>query len=123
MTTTESFLYTYTTDSLGDDLVDHVTLRREVGGGGWTTIRQAVFTYYDDTQPHGNPGDLQTEQIEDASGNVLDTSYFRYYQPGDSIGYTDGLKYYFTPASYARLAAAVSDPMTATDAQVAQGQR
>jgi hypothetical protein len=119
VTTTESFLYTYGDDSLGDSLVQDVTLRRQVGSGGWSTIRQAVFTYYGDGQSGGNPRDLETEQIEDAGGNVLDTSYFRYYQPGEVNGFTDGLKYYLSPESYARAAAALGDPLTATDAQLA----
>ncbi len=99
MTTTESFLYTYISsgDNLG--LVQDVTLRRQVGSGGWTTIRQAAFTYYDGFHGNGNQGDLQTEQIEDADGNVLDTSYFRYYQPGEDGGFTDGLKFQLSPAS------------------------
>ena len=118
VTTTESFLYTYISSGFNTGSVQNVTLRREVGSGGWTTIRQAVFTYYDGTQPYGNAGDLETEQIEDASNNVLDTSYFRYYQAGDPNGFTDGLEYYFSPESYARLAA-VTNPLTAINSQVA----
>ena len=36
----------------------------------------------------------------------------------DPAGFVNGLKYYISPASYARLAAAVGNPLTATDAQV-----
>ena len=121
MTSTESFLYSYITSGVNAGLLQNVTLRRQVNGGAWTTIRQAVYTYYDGTQPYGNAGDLQTEQIEDAAGHVLDTTYYRYYTPVDSgsTGYVHGLKYFFSPQSYDRLAAAVGNPLTATDAQVA----
>jgi hypothetical protein len=44
VTTTESFLYTYVSSGFNTGSVQNVTLRREVGSGGWTTIRQAVFT-------------------------------------------------------------------------------
>src|SRR5262249_17082051 len=45
----------------------------------------------------------------------------RYYTPADAgtTGYVHGLKYYFSPTSYARLVAAVGTPTTATDSQVA----
>jgi hypothetical protein len=119
VTTTESFLYSYITTGDLAGLVQNVTLRRQVGAGGWTTIRQAAYTYYDGQSSEGRYGDLETEQIEDAVGNVLDTTYFRYYLPGEANGYTDGLKYYFGPAAYARLAAAVGNPLSASDAQVA----
>jgi hypothetical protein len=125
VTTTESFVYTYgaDTNSLGDSVVQNVELRRQVGSGNWIPIRQAVFTYYGDTSSYGNPGDLETEQIKDGNGHVLDTSYFRYYQPSKANGYTDGLEYYFSPESYARLAQAMSqinvDPLAAGDALVA----
>ena len=119
VTTTESFLFTFITSGTNTGLVQNVTLRRQVGGGSWTTVRQAVYTYYDGTQSYGNAGDLLSEQIKDASGNTLDTTYFRYYQAGQANGYTDGLKYFFGPASYARMVAAGLNPLTATDAQVA----
>ena len=52
---------------------------------------------------------------------MLDTSYYRYYTSADagSVGYVHGLKYAFSAPSYARLAADVSNPLTATDTQVA----
>jgi RHS repeat-associated protein len=113
VTVTESFLYTYSGGMLAN-----VTLRRQTNGGAWTTIRQVAYTYYDGVLAHGNAGDLQFAKIEDGAGNVLDTKYYRYYT-GEAGGYVGGLKYVFNPASYARLAAAFTDPTTATDAQVA----
>jgi hypothetical protein len=119
VTTTESFLYTYIGRGVNIGLVQNVTLRREVSPNGWKTVRQAVFSYYDGTQLYGNQGDLETEQIEDASNNVLDTSYFRYYLTGQANGFTNGLMDYLSPESYARAAAALGNPLTATDAQLA----
>jgi YD repeat-containing protein len=122
VTTTESFLYQYVSAGVNSGLVQSVTLRRSSDGGHtWSVVRQAVFAYYDGTQPYGNAGDLQTITVEDASGKVLDVHYYRYYTPADAgtVGYVNGLKYYFSPASYARLVAAVGNPSTATDAQVA----
>ena len=61
--------------------------------------------------------------LEDGAGHALATSYYRYYTPGDLAagqpGYVGGLKYVLTPTGYAKLAAAVGDPFTATDAQAA----
>jgi RHS repeat-associated protein len=119
VTTTESLSYTYVASGVNAGLLQNLTLRRQVNGGGWTTVRQAAYGYYDGTQSYGNPGDLMTQQVEDGSGNVLDTDYFRYYTPSDGAAFTDGLKYRFSPQSYARMAAALGNPMTATDAQVA----
>jgi hypothetical protein len=120
-TTTESFLYTFVASGVNAGLVAGLTLRRQVNGGPWSTVRQAVYAYYDGTQPYGNAGDLQTTTILDGNNNVLDTTYFRYYTPADAgtTGYVHGLKYYFSPQSYARLMAAVGNPTTATDGQVA----
>jgi RHS repeat-associated protein len=121
-TTTESFLYTFVAGGVNAGLVASLTLRRSTdGGNSWSTVRQASYGYYDGSQSYGNAGDLATVTILDANNNVLDTTYFRYYTPADAgaTGYAHGLKYYFTPQSYARLVTAVGNPTTATDAQVA----
>ena len=117
-TTTESYLYTYVSSGVNTGLIANVTLRRQINGGSWSTVRQVVYTYYDGSQAHGNAGDLEMANVEDGSGNILDTEYYRYYT-GESGGYVHGLKYYFDTAAYARLAAAFGSPTTATDAQVA----
>jgi hypothetical protein len=57
--------------------------------------------------------------VKDAADAVLETSYYRYYVAGESDGYEGGLKFVFRPQAYARLAANVANPETATDAQVA----
>ena len=59
------------------------TLRRQLNGGAWTTVRQVSYVYYDGTQAHGNAGDLMTATVKDGAGNALDTSYYRYYTMGD----------------------------------------
>src|SRR5205823_15043133 len=113
-TTTESLLYTY---SFGQ--VSNVVLRRQVNGGAWTTISQAVDTYYAFMESNGNYRDLKLVQIEDGAGTVLDTKYMRYYRGGEAGGYAKALKYVFGPQSYARLVVAFPDPTSASDAQVA----
>jgi RHS repeat-associated protein len=116
----ESWLYGYL--PAGDPnagLLQSVTLRRSADGGTtWTTVRQVNYAYYDGSQPYGNLGDLRTETVADAAGRALDTSYYRYYQAGQTAGYLHGLKFSFAPASYARLVAAVGDPTVASDDQV-----
>src|SRR6266567_2476808 len=74
-------------------------------------------SYYDGVAANGNLGDLKTAVVKDASGNALDTKYYRYYTAGQANGYPGGLKYVFGADSYARLAAAFADPTSATDAQ------
>ena len=116
-TYTESYVYTYITTGPNIGLLSSVVLREKVNSGSWSTTRQVLYTYYDGVVSYGNLGDLKTATIEDGSGNVLDTWYYRYYA-GESGGYVGGLKYAFSPASYARLVAAVGDPTTASDASV-----
>ncbi len=120
-TITESYLYSYISSGVNAGLMDSVTLRRQINGGSWTTVQKVEYVYYDGTQSYGNAGDLMTATTLDGSDNVLDTSYYRYYTPDDagSIGYVHGLKYAFSTGSYERLVAAVGDPQTATDSDVA----
>jgi hypothetical protein len=122
-TTVESYQYAYlASPDLNAGRLASVTLRRQVNGGAWTTVRKVAYDYYDGTaqKPYGNLGDLRTATLLDGSGNRLDTNSYRYYTSADqgTIGYVHGLKYAFRPASYARLAAAVGNPLTATDTQV-----
>lgn len=118
-TYTESYLYSYVPSGTNAGLMQNVTLRTKVGTGSWTVIRQVAYTYYDGVEAHGNAGDLKLAVIEDASGNALDTKYYRYYVT-ESGGYQDALKYVFNPQSYARLVAALGTNLSSlTDAQVA----
>ena|GEM_PF-2414997 len=121
-TVIESFLNGYVASGVDAGLLGSVTLRRQVGGGAWTTVRQAVYGYGDGTQSYANVGDLMLVTVNDGQGHALDTSYFRYYTTLDapSGGYVHGLKYYFSPESYARMAAALGNPLTAADSAVLQ---
>ncbi|MFL5245944.1 MAG: RHS repeat domain-containing protein [Gemmataceae bacterium] len=119
VTTVESYLYTYLSN--GDDagLLSNFTLRRQVNGGAFSTVRQTQYSYYGLTANHGNYGDLMMAVVKDGAGTTLDTSYSRNYVPSDTGGYKHGLKYYFGAASYARLTAALGTNVDLlTDAQV-----
>ena len=120
-TVTETWVYSYITSGVNTGLLQNVTLERQTNNGPIDKVRQAVYTYYDGTEAHGLPGDLMRAQVESAANQVIDTSYYRYYTEDDAgtTGYIQGLKYYFSTDSYARLVAAVGDPTTASDAQVA----
>jgi RHS repeat-associated protein len=120
-TVIETWVYRYITSGVNTGLLQNVTLERQTNGGPADIVRRAVYTYYDGTQPSGIPGDLMLAEVENAASQTIDTSYFRYYTEADAgtVGYIQGLKYYFSTASYARLVAAVGNPQTATDDQVA----
>src|SRR5262249_2487552 len=118
-TITESYLFSYITSGNNTGLVSSVTLRRKINTGSWTTVRKVEYTYYDGSESYGNLGDLKLVQIKDASGNVLDTNYYRYYTPGESNGYPGGLKYALGAEAYARAQAALTNAQTATNANLA----
>src|SRR5207237_1887146 len=85
----ESYLNTFITSGPNINRVPNVTLRRKSDLTSWSTVRQTVYTYYSG-EAYGNTGDLKLFQVEDGSGNIIDTSYFRYYT-GESGGYVHGL--------------------------------
>ncbi len=117
-TITESYYYTYTTIG-SSNVLSNVTLRRKINSGSWSSVRQVAYTYYGAGSSYGTQGDLELAQIEDGSGNVLQTWYYRYYINGTGNGFTNAVQYVFDPRSYARLAQAYSNPLTATNTQVA----
>jgi RHS repeat-associated protein len=98
---TEQYLYTYN----GSNQLTEVDLQRGPSAQ-LATIRKVVYTYYVSGSANGTAGDLDTATIQDANGNTLDAYYYSYYASSSSIGYPGGLKYVFSPQSYARLAAA-----------------
>jgi len=117
-------------------LLASATWRRGVSGGSgsgagisWETIRTSEYTYYDTAASFGTPKDLKTAIVNDASGNVIDESYYRYYTAGSGSGSgsssgsgtTAGLmEYAFGPEAFARLTAALGTSIdTLTDSQVA----
>jgi RHS repeat-associated protein len=140
-TTVESFLYTYQDPTQTYPLLSSVLLRRQVNGGAWSNVLQALYSYYGSGDPHGNVNDLKTVQTQSWSGSAwagTGTTYYRYYlgsasssssssaRAGSSSSSSSGqgvsgglLKYVVLPASYDSLTAAVGNPLTATDAQVA----
>ncbi len=120
-TVTQSYVYSYLSSGPNAGMLSSVVLRHKVGfGGSWVTVQQVVYTYYDGSETHGNTGDMEFATVEDASSNVLDTTYYRYYTSNTSTGYTHGLEYVFRPASYARLTAALGTSVDSlTDSQVA----
>src|SRR5579884_3904964 len=118
-TVTESYLNTYYASGFDAGLLQNETLRRQTNGGSWSTVQQTVFVYYDGTTGNGNAGDLETATVEDGSGNVLGTSYYRYYVSTGNGGYQHGLKYSLDPRSYARAQAALGNVLTATDTALA----
>ena len=115
----ESYLYDYVPSGVNQNLLARATLRRQVAGGDWVTVRQVAYSYYNMGEPYGNPQDLKTAIVEDAAGDKLDTTYYRYYdRRGSAANAFDGLKFVFKPDSYARLVAAIGDPSQAADDEV-----
>jgi RHS repeat-associated protein len=115
--TTETYNYTYNASGDNAGLMSRATLSRSTSPG--TFVRIVDYTYYASGAAAGNVGDLQLEQVKDGAGNVIDTTYYRYYTADSATGFADGLKYVFHQDSYARLAAAVANPLAASDATVA----
>ena len=121
---TETFAYSYNID--GQISLIQQSIQR-AGDSAPTIFRQAAYSYYQGTytgsDAYGNFGDLKTVTIEDGSGNVLSEDYYRYYTPADlnagAQGYVGALMYSFSADSFTKLAAAFTDPFTATDAQIA----
>jgi len=138
-TTTEQLHYEYS-DSSGDQLLSTVTLRRKLDAGAWTNVNRATYTYYGYQEDHGGEEDLKTviTQIWDGSAwQSTGTSYYRYYpwflaSGSSSSSSSSGgsgstinplnhlLKYVVQPATYDRIVAAGFNPLTATDATIAQ---
>ena len=96
-TVTESYLYSYVSQRrqrrpAGQRDPAAAGQRRLAGRrcGRWPTPTTTAPTSY------GNAGDLKTAAVEDGGGNVLDTTYYRYYTAGDAPAATPhGLKYVF----------------------------
>jgi RHS repeat-associated protein len=115
----DSFLYTYSASGANVGMLDQVELRRKVGAGSWGTVRKVEYAYYGGGDTHGNVGDLKTSTIKDAANNVIDTTYYRYYLAQASNDYFHGLKFVFSPTSFARLTTEVPSALTAADVDVA----
>lgn len=135
VTTTEKFEYAYQNE--GDLLLSGVTLSRKVGAGSWENVSRALYTYYGANEAYGLDEDLKTATTQQWDGSAWQdtgTNYYRYYKTlnsgssssssssGGDNGFAHQLKFILNKEAYNKLAADpnVSNPLTATDAQVAQ---
>ncbi len=109
----ESLVWAYD----GSGYLTSVTRRRKPSGGSFATVRVAEFTY----ATLGSDKTLQTTVEKDASSNVLEETFNRYYTSTGGAGYSGGLKYHLGAKAVARVKA--DYPGTAltalTDAQLA----
>lgn len=117
-TTTESFDYAYYNGTASDDLLQTVTWKKN-----GTAIRSVAYEYHDGTTTMGSAGTLRLVKVKDASGSVIETTYYRWYMTGESDGYNNALKYVVRKASYDRMmqwaTSTGSNPDTVSDAQIA----
>ena len=118
----ETWRYSYIDSGVNAGLLKTVQL---LHGSSATPDRQVEYAYWDGTTSGGNAGMLQKAEVRDGAGNVIDTSFYRYFtantdgtsgSDSDFPGYVDGLKMVFGRESYARILAAGIDPATADDA-------
>ena len=86
-------------------------------------VRQAEYDYYGN-EAHGNPGDLKGLSVYRRLDNNLGWAflwkrYFRYYKPGENLGFVHGLKFAVGPEAWRAMAADGINPLTATDTALA----
>ncbi|MGA2502262.1 MAG: hypothetical protein ABSH20_31355, partial [Tepidisphaeraceae bacterium] len=122
---------TFTYDANGNA---HESVQNVVGSDPGA-VSSGDFTYYAAAGSHGSPGDLEFVQSYDASGNPVDTTYYRYYegtysastatgyQAGANPGQPDDFKFVLQSAAVQRAMKAYSltDPSqldSLTDAQL-----
>jgi len=121
-TTIRSFKYDYLSTGDNAGRLEYVTLRRQVDGGAWANLQRLKCEYFGPGVSYGHQGDLKRVTVQQWNGSAWDDlriAMYRYYKDGETGGSRHMLKYVVNPESYRRLAAAVADPLTATDAQVA----
>ena len=135
-TVTARYDFTYEPVGEVDERVVEAVYRRSAAGEAEEIIQRVVFTY--DTHESSGGGSSSSssgggEEVSVWSALVKATrqyyvdgqwqgdevTYFRSYTAGGETGFAGGVKYHFEPEAYARLAAAVANPLTATDAEVA----
>ena len=122
VTVDEQFHYVFEDSGPHAGQLASVTLRRRADGGAWDLVLKAEYAYYVGSDAHGLPNDLKTvtRYEHDGTWRTLDTRYYRYWKADDAGGMKHGLRYVVGPEAYARLDAAVGDPLAAPDAVVAQ---
>jgi hypothetical protein len=93
---------------------------KQVGGGSWTPIQQALFAYWGASTANGSLNDLQssTQQLPNGTGgwNTVGVTFYRYWKAGSATGFAHGQKMRFGPEAYRLLFNAGIDPATAADA-------
>ncbi|MDD4892334.1 MAG: hypothetical protein PHU85_20620, partial [Phycisphaerae bacterium] len=100
--------YTYTAPMAG--VIGHLpataTQWRSVGKDRVDQTR-TTYSYYGSDEDYGNPGDVKTVVVTELNVTYAgtDTSYYRYYKPDSTVGYTHGLMYVVGPDAYNQLAA------------------
>jgi RHS repeat-associated protein len=120
-TSNVTYLYSYNTTGKISQVNQFVTLSPTVA-----SARVANFTYYDSSESYGNYGDLKKVVVQNQVGSgssstfqTLKTSYYRYYKPGETGGYNQGLRYIVGPDAWQAMVDASINPETATNAQIA----
>jgi hypothetical protein len=124
VTGTQSLDYDYLSSGANAGLLSEITstsAASDVDGGSPVTVQTEDLSYYSSGAVNGAPGQLETAEVEDSSGNVVSSGYYRYFSATDPDGDGGAVKYYFGSDAYARLTAEYpgTDPDTLTDAEVA----
>lgn len=115
----EAFVNSYNLDGR----LETVTLRRKEGAGAWTDISRAQYAYYGMSESGGSEGDLKSVENLSPNGAAWDsigTTHYRYWLPGQSGGMEHGLKSVINDASFVRMSDDGHDPLSASDAVIAQ---
>lgn len=124
-TTKEFYDYVLLTSGENMNMTTSVKLTRQVNSGPVENILKVEYTYYSSTnQPSfGDVNALETaKRYEWKSGawQPLDSSYYRYWLKGQQNDYPGLLKYVVNPESFEKMTAAGHNPLTASDAIIAQ---
>jgi RHS repeat-associated protein len=115
---TETWTFTYVSGGVNDGKVALVSLARQPDGGSSAELRKVEYTYFGSSDTYGNAGDLKMVRVLTPGDAVISRQYFRYYKPEEADGFAGALKMAVLDASFERAAAALTDPTTATDAQL-----
>ena len=117
-TAEERIVYTFVDSGVNAGHLQSVTYSRMVQGA-WKELRRASYAYYGTGDANGSLNDLKTATVQTPDGSNgwkdVSVSYYRYY----TSGYVHGLRYALGPEGYRRMFNAGLDPLTASDAQLA----
>jgi len=115
---TETWTFSYVSGGVNDGKVALVSLARQPDGGSSAELRKVEYTYFGSSETYGNAGDLKMVRVLTPGDAVISRQYFRYFKPEEADGFAGALKMAVLDASFERAAAALTDPTTATDAQL-----